>query len=540
MTSDDVTNPQTRTVTFQDIVRALRRGASLAVMTAVVAGVVAFVVTQRMEPVYQASATVLASQPPATFGNVDLIRPPNVDVRVYQRVLQDGAVVHDALFRLDGVDRDEAAMKAIQRRVRVTVESQDVSSVIHIAVRDSSPERAAVYANVLATALIDWDRNRTREMVANSIGALERSITGLDDDIAAAVLAGDATEAQRLQALGATLREQRVRELESARARSASAVVVGLLETLSVAKVPTEAIGPRLVFNVFVAVVLGLTFGYAAQFVGWSLTNAISDRSQLGSLVGLPVLASFPRPRRGSHRLLANEVSYFSAKLRLAVRERRPAVIGITSVSTYEEKVGVAVSLADSLSRSGLRTLLIDADLRQLGPGFGIDLTNAPVPSLETYLQESTRPVQPMKVLGDNGLAFDLVPAQHAVRQPSELIAYGLGAMLASLHEVYDAIVVDLPPILSFADALAAAPACTGLVLAVGRGSNGKRVRDAVDLFESNEIPVFGTVLTGDGGVRRTSRPSGTRLTLYGNSANPPVSVVDRASSRAKAHVRHR
>lgn len=526
----DAQTAPTRTVNAADVIRTLRRGAPLAIVAALLAGAIAFAITQRLPPVYEASAGLLASQPPASFGNVDLIVPPAVDPRVYQRVLYDSTLVHDALLRLDGHDRDAAEMKAFLKRVTVSVDNQNISSVIHITVRDSDPRRAADYANAFAVALTDWDRSRAKELVANGIAAIERSIQDIDASIAAAVESGDAAGAQRQQALSATLREQRVRELESARARSASAVVVGLLESLSVAQPPAEAIGPRLVFNVFVAVVLGLIFGYAAQLVRWAVTNGVATREQLADLTSVPVLAVFPRNGRGGHRLAPDAVSFFRANLLRAVRNKRPAVFGITSPSSYSDKAGVAVSLADGLAKSGLRTLLIDADLRCEGPGLGLDLGRTQTPSLDVYLQRPDQAIQPVTVFGDSRVSFEVLPARVPVRQPSELIAYGFEALIRRVEVNYDAVVVDLPPVLLYADALAAAPACSGLVVAVHMGSNAQAARDSVALLDDNDIRVLGTVLTGTqrGSVMRgKERPS--------SQTPPPEAVAPKAVARVKS-----
>lgn len=529
----DATLTPTQTVRFTDVAGSLRRGAPLAIAVAIVASLVAFFITQRMDPVYQATAGLLASQPPSTFGNVDLIRPPAVDPRVYQRVLLDSTLMHDALLRLDGIDRNEEAMKAFKRRVSVSVENQDISSVIHIEVRNSDPTKAAAEANAIAEALIGWDRNRAREMVANSIAAIERSISDLDDEIAAAVASGDAAEAQRLQTQGATLREQRVRELESARTRSASAVVVGLLESLSEAQPPGQPIGPRLVFNVFVALVLGLIFGYSVQFARWSAISGVVSRHQLANLTNLPVLAVFPKPSRGSHRLSPDAVSFFRANLLRIARKSRPVVFGITSPDSYSDKTGVAVSLADGLARSGLQTLVIDADLRRQGPGLGLDLGRTQTPSLDVYLQDPNQGIQPVTVFSDSRTSFDVLPSRSPARQPSELIAYGFEPLLAKLRETYDAIIVDLPPTLQYADALAAAPSCTGIVIAIKLGSNGKRVIEATELLETNEIELLGTVLTGAGvrkGVQGTG--SGPRGRTPTTPETPSPRVVARVKSR--------
>lgn len=501
---------------------------------ALLAGIVAFAATQRMASTYEASASLLASQPPSSFGNVDLIRPPAVDPRVYQRVLLDSTLIHDALMRFDGVDRSDSAMKAFMRRVRVSVENQDVSSIVHISVRDSQPARAAAYANAFADALIDWDRSRARDVVQNSIAAIERSIEDIDREIAAAVASGDADDAQKLQAAGATLREQRVRELDSARARSASAVVVGLLEHLSVARPPAEAIGPRLVFNVFVALVLGLLLGYGVQLARWSFTNSVNDREDLSEATATRVLAVFPRRRRGSHRLASDAVSFFRANLLSVVGKPRPFVVGVTSPTSYAEKIGVAGSLAEALSRSGLRTLLIDADLRQEGPGFGIELGRTQTPSLDEYLQDPGARVQPVTVVSESRVSFDVLPSRVPTRQPSELITYGFDRLLTGLKANYDAIIVDLAPALLHADAVIAATSCTGLVIAVGRGSNGRRAAEAAQLLEANRATLLGTVLTGTAGPSSRTRASTVKPGRKVYPTPVPEAEVRRTQARVK------
>lgn len=522
-------------MSLRDIVAGLRRGALLAVITALVAGGIAFVVTKRMDPVYEVTASLLATMAPPTFGNVELIRPPAIDVRVYQRVLLDSSLMRDALQRLDGVPRDDAFMRAFRRRISVRVENQEVSSILHIDVRGPDPTQAATYANLFASALIDWDRNRTSQMVSNSISALERSIAALDSEISAAVARGDDMS---LQALTATLREQRVRELEALRARSTSAVIVGLLETLSVAEPPMEAIGPRLVFNTFVAIVLGLVFGYGAQFALWSIRNGVTTRSQLMDLVRLPILATMTSPRRGSHRLDQDSVSFFRTNLLRAVPPAPKIVIGITSATSYAEKTGLAVSLAESLANTGRRTLLIDADLRMSGPGLGLKLEGANGPTLSALLHSFEMPTQFLNVINDFGGSFDVLPTLAPARYPNELIAFGFGQLTARLGEAYDVIVVDLPPVLSYADALTAAPFCSGLVLAVGIGTDRTKVSDAAALLDNNSVTVLGAVLTGAEASAGSEKSNGKRGAR--TSTRATAAATRPAEARPKARVTRR
>jgi len=497
---------------------------------AVLTGAVAFLLTQRLDATYQASASLLASRPASSFGNVDLITPPPVDPRVYQRALLEGDLVKAAMERLSGEEVSEKQVLAFKRRMRVSVENQEISSVITVDVTDTNPVRAAAYANAVANSLIDWDRNRAREMVANSISALERSVTALDSEIASAVASGDAAEAQRLQALGATMREQRVRELETARARSASAVIVGLLENLSVAEPPITPSGPRLVFNVFLAVLLGLVLGYSVQFFSWSLSTSVKDRGELSSLLDTQVLGELSRVGRNGNRFSPDEVGFFRASLLSALRHVRPRVIGISSPEDYGDKQGVALSLAESFWRSGLRTLLIDGDLRLKGPGLGIDISKTQTLGLESFLQDPTGPLQTVAITGDSKAAFDVIPVRNMSKQPSELLAYGFEALIKRVNDAYDVIVVDLPPLLSYPDALVAAPACSGgIVLAVSIGSSGKQAASAAALLEMNEVELRGAVLTGRVSSRevRVRSTSGRKEALTAPKAHAP-----RASAR--------
>jgi len=526
-------NQSTERVNLRSIVSLLLRGAPIALVVALCAGVVAFLLTQRMDPSYQASASLLASRPASSFGNVDLITPPPVDPRVYQRALLEGDLVKTAMERLSGGEVGEAQVIAFKRRMRVSVENQEISSVITVEITDTDPVRAADYANAIANGLIDWDRNRAREMVANSISALERSVTQLDSEIAAAVSSGDAAEAQRLQALGATLREQRVRELEAARARSASAVIVGLLENLSVATPPIMASGPRLVFNVFLAVLLGLVLGYGVQFFIWSLSTSIKDREELSALLDTQVLGELKRVRRNGTRFSPDQVGFFRASLLSVLRNVRPRVIGISSPDDYADKQGVAVSLAESLGRSGLRTLLIDADLRRKGPGLDIDVSKTETPGLETYLQDQSAPLHTVSITADSKIAFDIIPVRTPSKQPSELLAYGFEAFIKRVDTAYDVIVIDLPPVLSYPDALAAAPACSsGIVLAVSVGSSGKQAANAAALLQMNEVELRGAVLTG-GSLNKEPKPMIANGRREGAAA-PRARVSARVTQRQK------
>lgn len=534
-------------VGFVQVLRALLKGAPFAAFAVLAAVITSVLVTRSMNPVYETSATLLAARPPAGLSAFDIITPSAVDPRVYQRVLQDGPVVRDALFSLDGKVRGEQDIARFRQGLEIGIENHDLSSVIRISVRSSDPIMAAEQANAIAVRLIEWDRDRARLMFDNSIAALERAVEQADAEIARIVETGGPTS-QSHQALAAALRDQRVRELEAARTRGASAVMVGLLEVLNRAEVPAEPIGPRLVFNTFVSMVLAVLLAYGIQIAAWTVRNEVGTRERLAQLTGTQVLAALVRKRRRSAVLAGDAVSYLRAGI-LNEASRAPrdsCVLGLTTPSAYYEKSGISVALAESMAWAGLRCVVLDADLRQRGTGLGLTLPGRTAVGLETYLRKlgGTSEVRAVTVEVEQGVGFDVLPTLYPTRQASELLSFGLGRLLVSLRQQYDVILLDLPPVLAYADALVAAPLCDGVILCVGDRCKSSAAEESARMLVASGGHLVGAVLTHLGGSdSRSSQQARPRSREPGSGPGEKAREREAGtapSSVAVAHVRQR
>jgi Mrp family chromosome partitioning ATPase len=74
-------------------------------------------------------------------------------------------------------------------------------------------------------------------------------------------------------------------------------------------------------------------------------------------------------------------------------------------------------------------------------------------------------------ILATDNTNLYFLPASHSDGPPAELLANGKWTELMSkLHESFDLILVDAPPILNLADVELIAPACDGLVMVVRAG----------------------------------------------------------------------
>lgn len=483
-------------VTLSDVLDFLKRGAPVALAVMIAGAVVAFLITQQMAPVYRATASIVGSPPPTSFGTLQLVAAPQIDPRVYQSAILDGTIISDAIQEIEGVTLGQVELEAFKSKVGLTLEAQEASSVLHIHFRDEDPARAALYANTIAERLVLWDRNRSVQFIENSILALERSIAEIDSQLRQSALEEDQASQQSYQAALANLRLQRIRDLDAARAGRASAVVVGALNILSPASVPETPVGPRVVFNTFIALVLGLVLGYGVQLIRWGLRDEVSTKQKLEEATRLPVLAAFPKSMTTKVRHAGEAASFLAAHVLRESINRTPLVVGITSSSNYQEKAGIAIALAERLAASDARVLLLDFDMRHRGPGLGISSKSAHVPGTEAYLRDHSISFQPVTAVMNEYASFDVVPSNVASPQSSELIKSGIEEVLGTVKGLYDMVVLDLPPMI-YADALSAAPACQMMLLCVEASTPRSIATEAANALRYGGTPVVGAVLTG-------------------------------------------
>jgi polysaccharide biosynthesis transport protein len=172
----------------------------------------------------------------------------------------------------------------------------------------------------------------------------------------------------------------------------------------------------------------------------------------------------------------------------------------ITSAVAGEGKTSLASHLSTSLARSGLRTLLIDADLRS--PSIH-RLFNLPVAA---GLSEVLRG----EVAWSNAIAdttiedLKVLSAGRCDRRTIGLLSQGiLGSFFVELKERFDFVIVDSSPILPVADGLIIAQHTDAVLFSIFRDVSRKgKVSAAAERFHSLRVPILGAVVTGAHGGR--------------------------------------
>ena len=152
-----------------------------------------------------------------------------------------------------------------------------------------------------------------------------------------------------------------------------------------------------------------------------------------------------------------------------------------------------AIGYASTLARQGVRTLLIDADLR--APSLERTLLGtASLPGLADVLEGS----QPLSaaIVRTSVPGLDLLPAGKVVQEASELLSRkGIQAILGSARERYDCLVVDSAPVQMISDSLLIAEAVDAVCFVVRYGKTPRKIAlRALHLFRDHRTPVEGIV----------------------------------------------
>jgi capsular exopolysaccharide synthesis family protein len=152
------------------------------------------------------------------------------------------------------------------------------------------------------------------------------------------------------------------------------------------------------------------------------------------------------------------------------------------------------MALAQNFARLGLRTLLIDSDLRNpslhkvLGRHNSAGLSN-----LLTGAQQLGELVQPTDTANLFFLACGPLPPN-----PAELLAGARARqLLQEVDEQFDQIIIDGPPVMGLADAPLLASVAAGTVLVIAAGSTRRGLaRAALKRLHLSHARLLGAVLT--------------------------------------------
>jgi succinoglycan biosynthesis transport protein ExoP len=301
------------------------------------------------------------------------------------------------------------------------------------------------------------------------------------------------------------------------------------------AGVPIGPSWPKTWFVLGLALTLGLGVGCVLAFLADYLDQKVKTLEQAEQISGMPALAAVPLISAGELAGLAkrgrNELRRYDPKttkllppplqpplmryaidapgtffaeairaIRLALqrtmRTQPIKVVLVTSALDSEGKTTLAANLAQSIATLGIRTLLIDGDLRNP------QLTRALCPRADTGLLDVAlgRVAPERAILVDRSTGLSILPSTTVMQADiiTELMfSERIVDVLDHLRHRYELIIIDSPPLVPLVDGRALAELADRIVLALAWDQTpGEVLSHTINLLAPVHDRILGTVLT--------------------------------------------
>jgi exopolysaccharide transport family protein len=234
---------------------------------------------------------------------------------------------------------------------------------------------------------------------------------------------------------------------------------------LSAAAVPNGPSHPKVMLLTTIAFGASLVLGVLLVFLieRWDADYGFRSADEIQATLGARALALVPdlsrRETQGAaaedyilqkpHSAYAEAVQRIRTSLFLADSERPPKTILVTSSVPLEGKSTIAASLARQSAASGLKVILIDADLRRprLHEVMGFPNENG----LSEVLTGRANPE--VAIRRDEKSGLDFLPAGTGVASPPDLFRSStMKILLEETAAYYDLVIIDTPPIAAVSD----------------------------------------------------------------------------------------
>jgi len=382
------------------------------------------------------------------------------------------------------------------------------SDILTFSFTDPDPLVAQRTTAAFVSAYIDFRERVDQQEYDFTIDSVRRQVSSLTGQLrqVEALLAQNLSPTQRaLEGAKATSLITQIGILQQRVASLASPDQAQTASVLNAANLPRSPSRPNYPINVALGLVAGLCLGVIGAILLERFDDRVRGRQDVERILGVPVLGVVPRIKglRKTGPLVvedrpnqpeAEAFRHLRANLILATTRHRAHIVLVTSATPGEGKTLVVANLGMSLALSGLKVLLVSADLRnpQLDSAFG---------------QHDRR--------GLSDLLLDRITVEDAVfrtRIPNLSIVVS-GSVdgetresftgshfentLRQLAQQVDIVLIDSAPLLAVADVSAMGPACDALLFVADARSAGRRdLAEAQHQLSQIGTPTIGSVIT--------------------------------------------
>ena len=425
---------------LKDFYQLILRNLLLVIASTVIGVGTSAAITYSMTPIYQAKVQLFVSTPSTAVDLSALVQGSSFSqqrVKSYAQIINGPETLKPVIAELHLPYTYEQLAK------NVTATAPLDTVLISVTVSNLNPRQAVIIANAIG------------QQFAITVNNLE-----VANPNSSSTLSGKPTHSSTSGGADAT-------------ATSASAVRVSMVKNASL---PTSPASPKKALNLLLGLILGFGIGIALSILRLLFDNTVKREVDLDETSVLAAIAYDPlsetkplitqisryAPRTESFRQFRTNLQYVRP-------ENPPKVIAITSAIPGEGKTTTSINLALSFATSGVKTLLIEGDMRRprvleyMGEAkkqAGLsEILSGKVPG-----EIASRVKEVTFAFGEDNLS--VISSGTIPPNPAELLdSEAFALLLEYVKTQYDFIIIDCPPALLVADASIIATRTEGAVI---------------------------------------------------------------------------
>lgn len=514
-------------VELRSVIVTVLRHWWMVLLGALLFGVLGFFTSSTQAPVFRATTSLFVGRP------IESAQLDRFDIQNSQQLAQ---IYADIARRQPVLQRTVESLGLVtswgELRNRVKTQVSSDTQLLDISVEASSREEAIDTADEIARQLIlvspngfhDADREQAREFTRQQLERLQRKIEDgqtLLEEYEVQLMAEDEIDEitviqNEMSAVDAMVArwEANYAQLLSFLDQEQPANNLAVLEPAQGGFAPVR---PKVRFNTLIAALVGMALAVGLIFLRQLLDNSLKTPAELQRLLGVRTLGAINQIKgQTPHDALVVNHDAFSSvsedyrllrtKLQFMYDDNRGHTIMVTSPERGNGKSLTVANLGIVLAQAGLRTIIVDANLRQ--------------PTIHTLFQLPNQDGLTHLLRGreqepERYLAATMVPNLKILTSgsppsnPAELLgSIRMGQLLKQLSQKADVVLCDASEAVTVADASALSNQVDGVIAVI---EAGKTNRDVAMQMVANLSDAHATLI----GAVLNRIPSKSRLVVF-------------------------
>lgn len=288
--------------------------------------------------------------------------------------------------------------------------------------------------------------------------------------------------------------------------RSESAIILSSTypdyEVLEPAReVTAKVTKPKGKMNYVISLFLGFFFPTIFVIIRMFMSDKIGSKYDIEALIERPVIGTIYTNLKKSEAVftespnsaIAESFRNLRSSLFLRLKNEKTKIIIISSSQSQEGKSFVSFNLATSIASVGVKTIVVDCDLRRPVMHDKFMIENSA--GVSNFLLKTARPDDIIHNTSVENLYF--IPAGPILPNPSELISAGaLDDLIEYLKTKFEYIIIDTPPLGLVADTIQLMKYSSHIIVIARINYTRKDIlTNALVLLESNNINNYEVVV---------------------------------------------